>query len=337
MGLSNVVYWLTHAGPNTALLLFRLLAFAGVILMAIFIPRLAAACGVDEARAVWVGLLNPLVVLHFVSAGHNDALMVGLLVAGMALAMERKPWLALLLVALAGAVKAPALVGIPFVCLAWAGPTSTFGRKVKLWAVGGVFTVATFLVLNVMTRLDFGWLGGLGTPGKVRTWLSVTTGLGMLTGNITDVLGLGYQVDGAVAVFRDLGTLVTVGIVGYLLLTGNRRSPARGLGLSLIVIVLLGPVVQPWYTLWGIAILAGAGLRRNELRAIVLGITGLVVYSVANGGATVTTTYYLSDGLAVVLSLVVVGCLLAASKRSRAVLLEDAIPSLRVPDTVRTA
>src|SRR5207244_2311483 len=82
-------------------------------------PLLARACGVDEAKAIWIGLLNPLIFLHFVSAAHNDALMVGLLIAGIALAMEKKPIPALVLVSLAGAVKAPALLGLPFVGIAW--------------------------------------------------------------------------------------------------------------------------------------------------------------------------------------------------------------------------
>ena len=94
---------------------------------------------------------------------------------------------------------------------------------------------------------------------------------------------------------------------------------------------MLGPVVQPWYALWGFTVLAGAGLRRGELRAIVLSITGFVVYSVANGGATVPTSYYLPEGLDVLLAILVVGALLAMSRRSRAILLEDALPTTNRP------
>ena len=327
MGLSSIVYWVTGARAIPALIAFRLLAFVGVVLVAVFLPRLAKLCGVDPAKAIWLGLLNPLVLLHFVSAAHNDALMVGLLVAGMTLTLERSYVPGLLLVAFAGAVKSPALLALPFVGLVWAGQGASLFRRVKMWVIAGASTLGVFLVLNLATGLDFGWLNGLGTPGKVRTWLSPMTGLGMLTGNFADLVGLGYRVDGAVAFWRGVGTVVTIGVILWLVFTGDRRSAARGLGLALLAVVMLGPVVQPWYLLWALVILAGAGMTRGETRAAVLLSIGFVVYSVANANATVPLLVgSLSDGLAAFASVLVVVVLLVASRRSRAVLLEDAFP-----------
>lgn len=326
MGLSSGVYRVTGAHAVPSLVAFRLLAVLGVVLIAVYLPRLARVCGVDEAKAIWLGLLNPLVLLHFVTAAHNDALMVGLLVAGMTLALEGRPMLGLVLVSLAGAVKAPALLGLPFVGLAWAGPEARFWRRVRLWAASGAVAVVVFLGLNLASGVGFGWLSSLGTPGRVRTWLSPTTGLGMITGNLLDLVGLGYRVDGAVDAWRAVGALVTVAVLLYLVLTGHHRSPARGLGLALFFLVMLGPVVQPWYLLWGLIVLAGAGLSRGETRAAVLVSTGFTVYSIVNSGATVPTYVFLSDGIVTLISVVVVLGLLAASRRSRTVLLEEAPP-----------
>ena len=326
MGLSSVVYDTTHAQPIAALLAFRLLAIVGVVLMAIYLPRLARCCGVDPAKAIWLGVLNPLVFMHFVSSAHNDALMLGLLIAGITYGMERRPVLAVLLVTLAGAVKAPALVGLAFTGLAWAGPDASWLRRAKCWLASAAGAVGIFLVLNVATRLDFGWASSLGTPGKVRTWLSPMTGLGMLTGNLADLLGLGYRVDGAAVFWRDVGTALTIALVLRLILTGHRRTPARGLALALLVVVMLGPVVQPWYLLWALVALAGAGLSRGQTRTAVLASTGFVVYSLANSGSTVPTYVFLSDGIAAMLSVAIVVGLLIASRRSRAILLDDARP-----------
>jgi alpha-1,6-mannosyltransferase len=331
MGLSSAVYKTTGAQPIAALLAFRLLAMLGVVLLVIYLPRLARCCGFDPAKAIWLGVLNPLVFLHFVSSAHNDALMLGLLVAGITLAMERRPLAAVLIVTLAGAIKAPALVGLAFTGIAWAGPEASFVRRMKYWCASGAIALAVFLVLNLATGLDFGWVSSLGTPGKVRTWLSLTTGLGMLTGNLTDFVGLGYRVDGAVAFWRAVGSVVTIGVVLWVILTGRRRSPARGLALALLAIVMLGPVVQPWYLLWALVALAGAGLSRGQTRAAVLASTGFVVYSIANSGATVPTYVFLSDGIAALISVGIVVGLLIASKRSRAVLLEDARPQATEP------
>jgi alpha-1,6-mannosyltransferase len=253
--------------------------------------------------------------------------MVGLLVAGMTYAMEKRPLVGLVLVSLAGAVKAPALLGLPFVGIAWAGPGSTFWRRLRKWVVSGLVALGVFVLLNLVTGLNFGWLSSLGTPGQVRTWLSPTTALGMTTGNLLDAVGLGYRVDGAVDAWRDIGALVTVAILVYLVLTGHKRSPARGLGLSLLTLVLLGPVVQTWYLLWGLVILAGAGLTRNGTRAAVLVSVGFTVFAVANAGSTVPTNIFLADGPVTLISVAVVAALLLGSRYTRNVLLEDALPS----------
>lgn len=326
MGLSSVVYKATGAQPIAALMAFRLLALVGVVLVAIYLPRLARCCGVDPAKAIWLGLLNPLVFMHFVSSAHNDALMLGLLVAGITYSMERRPMLAVVLVSLAGAVKAPALVGLAFTGLAWAGPQASFRRRTKYWLASAAIAVGIFVALNMATGLDFGWTSTLGTPGKVKTWLSPMTGLGMLTGNLADLVGLGYQVEGAVAFWRAVGTVATLAIALWLILTGQRRSPARGLALTLLAMVMLGPVVQPWYFLWPLVALAGSGLTRGQTRAAVLFTTGFVVYSLANSGSTVPTYVFLSDGIAAMVSVAIVLGLLITSRRSRAILLEDARP-----------
>jgi hypothetical protein len=332
MGLSSVVYWITHAQALGAMLLFRLLAVAGVVLIAIYLPRMATCCGVDPAKAIWLGVLNPLVLLHFVSSAHNDALMVGLLVMGMTLALERRPVLAVVAVALGGAVKAPAFLGLAFVGIAWAGGSrSTFWQRCLRWAESAAIAAGVLVTLWLATGLGFGWISSLGTPGKVWTWLSPTTGLGITTGNLLSWLGFGYHVEGAVEAWRDVGTVLTVIAVLWLILTGHRRSPARGLGIALLTMVVLGPVVQPWYLLWGLVVLAGAGLSRVGTKVTVLVSIGFVVYSVANSGATVPTYVFLQDGIATLVSCAVVLALLAVSKRSRSLLMDDVE---REPDQV---
>jgi len=82
------------------ILAMRLLALLAVGAIVVLVPRLARACGTDPDRAVWLAVLNPLVLLHLVSGAHNDALMLALLVAGLALAVSGRPGLGALLVTL---------------------------------------------------------------------------------------------------------------------------------------------------------------------------------------------------------------------------------------------
>lgn len=111
----------------------RVAAVAGTLLVAAFAPRLARACGVPEGAAAWLGLVTPLVAVHAVAGAHNDALVAGLVVAGLALAAARRypssgvarpPWPAVLAGAALGAavaVKVTAVVALPFAVILAAG------------------------------------------------------------------------------------------------------------------------------------------------------------------------------------------------------------------------
>ncbi|MDQ6807727.1 MAG: polyprenol phosphomannose-dependent alpha 1,6 mannosyltransferase MptB, partial [Actinomycetota bacterium] len=93
LGLASVITVAVGSHLILGVVLMRLLELAGVALLALFVPRLARALGTDRARATWLAVISPLVLLELIAAGHNDALMIGLLVAGVTLAMERRPLL----------------------------------------------------------------------------------------------------------------------------------------------------------------------------------------------------------------------------------------------------
>lgn len=78
LAAASALSGLTRGQLPAGLLGMRLLALLGVALMAAVLPRLARASGADPAAALWLGALNPLVLLHLVAGAHNDALMLGL-------------------------------------------------------------------------------------------------------------------------------------------------------------------------------------------------------------------------------------------------------------------
>ena len=95
------------------LILLRLLEVGGLVLVLGSLPTLARAAGRDPAEVVALGAASPLVLTTFVGGAHNDALMVGLLVAGLAVAKRFGPLPGIVLCALAAGVKAPAILGRP--------------------------------------------------------------------------------------------------------------------------------------------------------------------------------------------------------------------------------
>lgn len=310
--------------PYWSAVCFRLTAVAGIALMAVMVPRLARQHGIDPASAFWLAAMNPLVLLHFSFGGHNDALMVGCMLAGFEAAVRRRPLPSILWFAAAVAVKPIALVAVPFAALALMPAGWHWLRRIGGYAVAGVAVLAPVVVVGAVMGVGAGWVQALTTPGSVRTWLSPATAVGMTIGLAGDVVGNRGLDAIAVSGVRLLAMLVAVALCSVLLLRPNGRSPMRGALLAFTAIVGLGPVVQPWYLLWALPIVAVTGMHRPwHLRATVIGTAGFVIYALAEPTATADSHLTLFDSLGMVLAGATVLLVLLASPRERALAIGD--------------
>ena len=79
---------LTGENIVAAVLCHRLVVLLGVGLIVWATPRLARRCGVAEVSALWLGPCNPLLFMHLVAGIHNEALMLGLMLAGTEFALR---------------------------------------------------------------------------------------------------------------------------------------------------------------------------------------------------------------------------------------------------------
>ncbi len=318
--------------PALGAIAFRLAALAGLALLVIYVPRLAYAHGIDPSMAMWLGVLNPLVVMHAVSGAHNDALMIGLIVMGFALASQGTrapgsarsdlyPALGVTAVAAAAAVKPIALLALPFIGLIWAGMHAGWLARIRAWALALLITVAVFAIASLLAGVGPGWIAALGTPGEVRTWLSPATAIGMLIGMLTTAAGITIDDALVVTVTRAIGTLAALGIVAWLILRPEGRSPVRGAALAFLTVVILGPVIQPWYLLWFLPLFAVTGLTSTQLRVTILVIAGFSLHGMAESSATSDNLFAFSDGLAIVAAFAVVGLVLLVSPRERRLVL----------------
>lgn len=240
-----------------ALLGFRLLAVVGVVLLGVYMPRLARSYGFDAAKAFVLIALNPLVLLHLVAGEHNDALMMGLLVAGLALARERHPVIGIVVCSLAALVKVPALVGVVYIGWDWAGVGVSWRSRARPLAKAAALSGATMVAVTSAIGLGWGWVGALSNPASVSSWMDPATGVGGLVARIVNGIGLGEHAPTIVAVARWLGLAAAAGVAVWLLLRADGGVGSfRGLGLTMLAVVVLGPVVQPWYLVWGLVLLA---------------------------------------------------------------------------------
>ena len=248
---------LTGENVVAAVLSHRVVVLVGVGLIVWATPRLARRCGVAEVSALWLGAANPLLLMHLVAGIHNEALMLGLMLAGTEFALrgidssrrlvprpvqwpqnpaEWSAWgplgmllLGAVLITLSSQVKLPSLLALGFVAMALARRWGA-GVKAFLLACGGlgVLSLAVMAVIGWASGLGFGWLFTLGTANVVRSWMSPPTLLALGTGQIGILLGLGDHTTAVLSLTRAIGVAADRG-AGHLAAAGGAaRTPASG-------------------------------------------------------------------------------------------------------------
>jgi hypothetical protein len=83
--------------------------------------------------------------------------------------------------------------------------------------------------------------------------------------------------------FRTAGTVLTLILLALAWFRSLRRDRWQLLALSLFVVVVLGPSVQPWYFCWGLAIAAVIAETPRRLCWLAAGSVALVVMIRPNG------------------------------------------------------
>jgi alpha-1,6-mannosyltransferase len=302
-----------HVLPD--LVLLRLLALAGVGLIALSVPKLARSLGRDPAEAFVLAVLNPVTMLHLVGGAHNDALMVGLLVAGITAARARHPVVGIVLCSLAAAVKAPAVLGVVYVAWEWMGPGLTVRERIRPLLNAALISGAVMGGLSVLTGLGWGWIGNLASPGTVRSWIAPATGAGMVLTDLAHLAHIGVP-QHVVLSFTRLVGLATAAVVGMWLLWHSERVGAlRALGITLLLLVLLGPVVQPWYLSWGLVLLAPVATGR--VRSLILSLSIASAFLGLPGGRQLIDDLLHSNPVAVAGALLVLLAILTVPLTSR--------------------
>ena len=139
-------------------------------------------------------------------------------------------------------------------------------------ATAGLIAAAVLGALSMVSGLGWGWVANLATPGTVRSWVAPATGVGMAISGLAHAFGLNLSLGGVLSVTRVLGLAAAAAAAVYLLLVSDRIGTLKALGLSLLLFVVLGPVVQPWYLTWGLILLAPTATGKIRNLIIVLSI-----------------------------------------------------------------
>jgi alpha-1,6-mannosyltransferase len=307
LALFHAVAALTGGRVVRSVLVLRGVTTLAVVALAWCLTRAVPAARRPWTLAVTVG--GPVVLLELLGAVHLEAVMMALAAAGLLAALRGRPALGLGLLTAAALTKWPAAV-ILVVLLArrWAdlatepagapapdgsavATSSTDGpadgepagsaagasrarraRRVLVTAGRDLAVVAaTVAALSLLLVPDgLGWLRATSTPSLGFSLYSPVSALANLIAMVSGMPGAALPGSEALRIARAVGMVVAALAIGWLLLTVRRRDVLTSCGLALLCLALLGPVLYPWYLVWGTVPLAMArGAQRPGLLVLV--------------------------------------------------------------------
>lgn len=332
LGITRVVAFINPDSSLVGSYIFKIISITALVGLSWVIPKLARMHGINAAPALWLSVMNPLVIMHFVAGEHNDALLILAMTVSIFWALRNKLFLAIVTTACAIGIKPVALILIPFIALIACGKHSTLVKRGALALGIGLACIPILLVSAWLIGANpLGWISALTTPVSVRSWLSPSTAFGMLTGNFLQLIGFGNHSDVIIAIFRSASSLLLVGFLFGLVSRPAGRSATRACALALLALVILGPVAQPWYLLWSLPFFAVTSLTRRQVRFTVLLISAFTIQGLATWSATADTFLELNDGIAVVFSIGILALAALSSRQERELLLGTTIDQGLMP------
>lgn len=246
-----------HVVAGTMLL--RLCMLPGLALLIWAAPRVARHIGADGSLALWICVLNPLVIVHLMGGVHNEMLMVGLMMAGIALTFGDRHVGGTALIALAVAVKATAVLALPFMVWVWMRHLS--GSRLRAFAIAASSALATLIAvfagLSGLAGVGLGWLTALAGSVKIINWLTVPTAVA----NLTNAIGGLFMTPNFYAIL-EVTRLAGIGIIVVALpllwwrFRHDDREALAGTAWAMLVVVLFVPAALPWYYTWPLAVVS---------------------------------------------------------------------------------
>lgn len=259
----------------------RIIMLPGLALMLWAIPRLARHLGGNPAFAMWLAVLNPLVLIHLIGGVHNEVLMVGLMTTGIVAVLERRHLLGIAVITLAVTVKATAGAALPFMVWIWMvhrrrdalargdEPPGRLRELARTAAPSVAVFAAVFTAATLAAGVGLGWLTALSGANKIINWLSLPTAVAQLY-----TVATSWFTHVALAPVLDLARLISeaaLAAIFVIVIVRYRNSvheAMRGVVYSMIAIVVLSPAALPWYYSWPLAIAAGFALSATTLSVL---------------------------------------------------------------------
>ena len=223
--------------------------------------------GIDPVKAVALVGLNPVIVVYGVGGGHNDLLMLAILVAGIYVLLRQREGTGGAMIMAATAVKLTAGMLLPFALAAAAGRrVATSGRARLL--TGAALAGVGFCGLGVL-------LFGSGPLHLLGTLTGIQSGSGShsITGFVLDAVGLGRFNNAVGDVLHVAYAIDLVWLIHRVWI--GRLDWITAAGWATVGLLVSAGLLMPWYIAWLIPFAALSSDRRLRLTAIALTSLGL--------------------------------------------------------------
>lgn len=282
-----LVVGLTGFSTYGGIIAMRLPVLLALAVIAWVLPRLATRFGLDADRALWRGLANPLVVLHFIGGAHNDALMIAVALTGIWLSVRTPHWAW-------GLLAGPAAIGVAMAFKQQAGLAviACAGLPVaaalasaplprRLWllgwrsAVAAGVAVGVFVAVSLASGLGFGWTAWLSLMGKAGTAAPFSL---LAQGGEKLILAAGGDPTGWLQAVGAASTLTLLVVLGWVLVRFADR-PLAAVAWGSLAVSGLGQSMHPWYIPWSIALLALVPLSPRQFRWMTIFVAAFAVWN----------------------------------------------------------
>lgn len=240
-----VSYPLAHLSvPNAVWALKGLatLASGGCLVL---VWRCARLLGGDGLRPALLVGLNPMLLVYAIGGGHNDLIMIALMLGAVALALADRESIAAIGVLAAATIKAPAFVMLPFLLLG--------ARRPRQVLVGAAIGLAAVVAVSA-----------LAFDGQAWRFLDVLRGQQDLVGadSFPHELARLFSLERVVPVTAIAHAALAVTAVAMLVAVRRGADWLAASGWLLLVLVVTTSFPLPWYTIWALPLAAISGDRR---------------------------------------------------------------------------
>ena len=140
-------------------------------------------------------------------------------------------------------------------------------------------TIAAFATITAFTGLGWGWTSNLSVPASLRSLIAPPTFVGASIEWFMNLAGMPLATAAvAVPIAQSIGLLLGLVSIVVIVWRVAPRKPVLAAAGALLALVASGPVIHPWYLLWGGVLLGAVRLSERAIRAVVFVTLFFVTY-----------------------------------------------------------